>query len=297
MNKKRPHNTCFASGGVTCNPESLRNGALNFNLNAVELDSFRFQKLTNSKPENVIGFLKIHTTKLLILNFMSVANLFGQDKLSDNIISDSLIRNQKTQRTHINYFYHKFIDNYEYNQNKNEIVETQYYYDWNPYRERRKGDTIVKKTTTKYNFDNRRKIKTKLSPFERFQPRLTFDNTNRLTERIDTIKCGYNITYFTYDKNNKVIERKHYTSHHLENPYLFAVDSLHYNLNGQLVKETNFYDIKITEDKWVFDREVLTTFSYYQNGLIQEKTNVTKYESQKNRNFKPIFYRYEYEFY
>jgi hypothetical protein len=259
---------------------------------------------------------------------MSVANLFGQDKLSDNIKSDSLIRKhkikqvtenwfhdslkaspantiiekynefgKKTQRTHINYFYHKFIDNYEYNQNKNEIVETQYYYDWNPYRERRKGDTIVNKTTTKYNFDNRRKIKTKLSPFERFQPRLIFDNTNRLTERIDTIKCGYNITYFTYDKNNKVIERKHYTSHHLENPYLFAVDSLHYNLNGQLVKETNFYDIKITEDKWVFDREVLTTFSYYQNGLIQEKTNVTKYESQKNRNFKPIFYRYEYEFY
>lgn len=94
MNKKRPHNTCFASGGVTCNPESLRNGALNFNLNAVELDSFRFQKLTNSKPENVIGHCKKrHIMKIvsfiltILIQFLSLVTL----KLLDNFYHIILI--------------------------------------------------------------------------------------------------------------------------------------------------------------------------------------------------------------
>jgi hypothetical protein len=271
---------------------------------------------------------KRHTAILLILTFLSVSNLFGQNKLRENIVSDSIIRNikikqvtenwfhdslktspantaiekynefgQKTQRILINYFYYKFIENYEYNQKKNVIIKTQHYYDWDPYREKRKGDTIVKKTITKYDFYSGRKIKTKPSPLEEFQPRLSFDSNNRITERIDTIKFGYNITYYTYDKNNKVIERKRYTSRHAKHPYLFAVDSLHYNLNGQLVRETNYYDLKITEDKWVFDREVITTYNYYQNGLIQEKTSVTKYQSLNNRDCKPTVYRYEYEYY
>jgi hypothetical protein len=260
---------------------------------------------------------------------MSVSNLFGQDKLSDNIVSDSLIRmhrikqvtencwfhdslksslanttiekynefGQKTQRTQINYLYHKFIDNYQYNQKKNVIIKTQLYYDWNPYREKRKGDTIVKKTVSKYDIDSGINIKTKPSRLDIFQPRLTFDNYGRITERIDTVKCGYNITYYTYDKTDKIVERKHYTSHHSEKPYLCAVDSFHYNLKGQLVQEINYYDIKVNEDKWECDREVDTTYIYTQNGLILEKTNVTKYQSLKNIDFKPTVYRYEYEFY
>jgi len=171
---------------------------------------------------------------------MSVSNLFGQDKLSDNIVSDSLIRihrikqvtenwfhdslktspsnttiekyneiGQKIQRIHINYLYHKFIDDYEYNLKKNAIIKTQYYYDWNPNREQRKEDTIVKKTVSKYDINSGRNIKTKPSRLDLFQPRLTFDNYGRITERIDTVKCGYNITYYTYDKNDKIVGRKH----------------------------------------------------------------------------------------
>ncbi len=259
---------------------------------------------------------------------LSVSNLFGQGKFRDNIVSDSLIRKlkikqvtenwfhdsvqispanttiekynefgQKTQRVHINYFYHKFIDDYEFNLKKNTIIMTQHYYDWNPYRESRKLDTIVKKTVSKYDINSGRKLKTKPSRLEEFQPRLTFDNYGRVTKRIDTVKFGYNITYYTYDKKDNLVEKKLYTSHHSEKPYLYSVDSLHYNLNGQLTKESNYYDIKMNEDKWEFDREVITTYSYTQDGLILEKTNVTKYQSLKNRDFKPTVYRYEYEFY
>lgn len=272
--------------------------------------------------------LKRHTTISLILTFLSVSNLFGQDKLRDNIVSDSLILKhkikrvtenwfhdslqvspanttiemyneigQKTQRIHINYPHHKFIDDYEYNLKKNTIIKTQHYYDWNHNRENQKGDTIVKKTVSKYEINSGRNLKTKSSGLDKFQPKLSFDNYGRVTERIDTVKCGYNITYYTYDKNDKIVERKHYTSHHSEKPYLFAVDSLHYNLNGQLVQEINYYDIKVNGDKWEFDREVITTYSYIKDGLITEKTNMTIYHSLTNREFKPTVYRYEYEFY
>ncbi|MBL0054578.1 MAG: hypothetical protein IPP31_00010 [Chitinophagaceae bacterium] len=140
--------------------------------------------------------------------------MFGQDKLRDNIVSDSLIKKlkikqvtenwfhdsvqispanttiekynklgQKTQRVHINYFYHKFIDDYEFNLKKNIIIKTQRYYDWNPYRESRKVDTVVKKTVSKYEINSRRRLKTKPSRLEEFQPRLIFDNYGRVTKK------------------------------------------------------------------------------------------------------------------
>jgi hypothetical protein len=272
--------------------------------------------------------LNRHITILLTLTFISASNLFGQDKLRDNIVSDSLVRTlkikqvtenwfhdsvqispanttiekynefgQKTQRIHINYFYHKFVNKYEYNQKKNLIVKTQYYYDWNPYREKHKGDTILKKTVSKYDINSGRKLKTKPSRLEEFQPRLTFDDKGRLTKRIDTIKFGYNITHYTYDKKDNLLERKLYISRNSEKPYLYSVDSLHFNLNGKLIQETNFYDIKMNEDKWTFDREVITTYTYTKEGLILKKNKAEKDQSLKDRDFKPTAYRYEYEFY
>jgi hypothetical protein len=274
------------------------------------------------------AMLNRHITILLLLTFLSVSTLFGQDKLRDNFVSDSLIRKlkikqvtenwfhdslqispanttiekynefgQKTQRIHINYFYHKFIDNYEYNQKKNLIIKTQYYYDWNPYREKHKGDTIINKTVSKFDINYGRKLKTKSSRLEEFLPKFTFDDKGRLTKRIDTIKFGYNITYNTYDNKDNLIERKLYISRNSEKPYLYSVDSLYFNLNGKLIKETNFYDIKMNEDIWTFDREVITTYTYLQEGLILKKTKVEKYQSLKDRDFKPTTYRYEYEFY
>lgn len=272
--------------------------------------------------------LKRHATILLILTFFSVSNLFGQDNLRDNIVSDLLIRNlkikqvtenwfhdslqispanttiekyneigQRIKRIHINHFYHKFVDDFEYNLKKNSIIKTQHYYDWNPYREIQKGDTIVKKTVFKYDINSGRNLKTKPSRLEKFQPKLTFDNYGRITERIDTIKFGYHITHYNYDINAKVVERKHYRSRHSKKPDMYSIDSLHYNLKGQLEKETNYYDIKEDEDKWEFDREVVKTFSYTQNGLILEMIKLQKHQSLKNRDLKPTVYRYEYEFY
>lgn len=63
------------------------------------------------------------------------------------------------------------------------------------------------------------------------------------------------------------------------------------------MEETNYYDIKMDKDKWEFDREVVKTFSYTQNGLILEMTKAQKYQSLKNRDFKPTVYMYEYKFY
>jgi hypothetical protein len=269
-----------------------------------------------------------HITILLMLTFISVSNLLGQDKLRDNIVIDSLVRTlkikqvtenwfhdsiqispanttiekynevgQKTQRIHINYFYHKFVDNYEYNQKKNVIVKTQYYYDWNPYREKHKGDTILKKTVSKYDINSGRKLKTKPSRLEEFQPILTFDDKGRLTKRIDTIKFGYNITYYTYDKRDDLLERKLYITRNSDKPSLYSVDSLYFDLNRKLIKETNYYDIKINEDKWTFNREFVTTYTYTQEGLILKKSKLEKYQSLRDRYFKPTIYRYEYEFY
>lgn len=259
---------------------------------------------------------------------MIFSNLFGQNKLRDNIVSDSLIRKfkikqvtenwfhdslktppanttvekynefgQKTQRIYINYLYHKFIDKYDYNKKKNLIIKTELFYDWNPYRKKRNGDTIVEKTVTKYYFNSRRKRNTKPSRLVEFHPKFTFDKNNRIIERIDTIKCGYNITTFTFDKNNHVIERKYYKTHHSETPNLFAIDSLQYNINGQLVRETNYYDIKMDKDKWKFNREVVKTYTYYQNGLVKEKVSITKHHKLSDSNFTETVSRYKYEFY
>jgi hypothetical protein len=277
--------------------------------------------------------LKRHTTILLFLTFLSVSNLFGQDKLIANIVNDSLIQKlkikqvtenwfhdslktsptnttierynefgQKTKRIHINYFYHKFIDDYEYNLKKNVVIKTQHYYDWNPYREKRKGDTIVKKTVSKYYIDTKMNIKYRPSIRSRvLQTVLTHDSLNRLIEekieKADSVKFGNSIIKYAYDNRNNIIERKHYITHYPNPPYLSLVDSLHCSFNGQLVKETHYYDIKMNEDKWEFDRIVVTTYIYNQHGLILEKTNVTKHQSLKNREFKPTVYRYEYDFF
>ncbi|WP_338792578.1 hypothetical protein [Bernardetia sp. MNP-M8] len=254
--------------------------------------------------------------------------MIGQDKLNDNIISDALIKKfkikqitedwftdslkalptntniekyneigQKTQEVNINYTYHKFINDYKYKLKKGLIIKVQHYYDWNPYRTKRKGDTIVKKTVSKYSISSKMKLKIKASRFENFQVKETFDNYGRITEKIDTVKCGYNITNYTYNRNNKLVERKYYSTHHSESPSLYAVDSLHYNLDGQLIKEASYYDIKMTEDKWVCDREVIRIYSYNQYGLIMKKNTWKIYNSLNKKELKPTIYRYEYDFY
>ena len=84
----------FASGRLTCNPESFQDGALSFQLSAVQLDSFWFQKPTNSKPENVIGHCKKrHIMKIvsfiltILIQFLSLVTL----KLLDNFYHIILI--------------------------------------------------------------------------------------------------------------------------------------------------------------------------------------------------------------
>lgn len=271
--------------------------------------------------------LKRHNFILFILAFIAISNSFGQIILDDNMLSDSLIKKhkikqvtenwfhdsittspenttiekyneigQRTQRITINYFYHKYIDDYTYNLKKYIVTKTQYYYDWNPYREKKRGDTIVEKTVLKYDISTRRNLKIKPNILDKFQPRFTFDNFGRIAERIDTVKCGYISSFYTYDENGRVIERKYYELHHSENPYLFAIDSLHYNNSGQLIKQVNL-EIRMNGDKWDVEREVIETYIYNEKKLLSEKTRSHRYLLLQDSEHIPTVFRYSYEFY
>lgn len=274
--------------------------------------------------------LKQHSTILLLLTCMLVSDLFGQDKLNENIVSDTLLKKLKikkvienwyvdsfqvspantnieiyneqglkTQGVYINHFYHKFVENYSYNLRRGIVVMKRNYFDWNPYREKRKGDTILKKSVLKYDIITKRNKKTKLGKLEEFKPEQTYDRNGRLIIRIDSTKFGYSTTTFDYRTDNKIVERKQYIIRLSRDTLLNSVDSLYYNINGQKIKEINYYDFKLQQGIWKHGREVITTFSYMNDGLILSKTKETKFLmlTQKDTIPNVTIYKYEYEFY
>lgn len=204
---------------------------------------------------------------------------------------------QRTQRIYINYTYHKFVDHFEYNEKKHVIIQKQHYHDWNPHREKRKGDTLVKKKVFTYDLSSKRNVKAKNGSLDTFEPILTFDRMARITTRKDTVKCGYNITHYSYDKNNRVVERIHYTTRHDEPPKLVSIDSLQYNPEGRLVKEINYHSPSTSENNRSFDREVITIFRYFPNGLLEEKTIQKIYNTQTDAGLISSVYKYSYTFY
>lgn len=266
--------------------------------------------------------------KSVLFTLTILSDAFGQTKLKDNLVSDSTIfkLNIKqitengfgninapnpywatfetfdtigriTQRTSINYAYHKFVYDFKYNNRGNEILVTEKYYDWSPYREKNKNDTILKTSTEKYNLKTKKAKDFKPIRFSQFQTKLTMDSIGRVIQSTDTIKCGYKKTYFQYDDKGNLIEIKHFVTRHSEKPELFAIDSLSYDIKGKKIKEVNYFGFKTNDGIEKHDREVETIFQYNDQGLLKEKLITTKYLSLKDSKPDSTLYRYEYSFY
>ena len=202
----------------------------------------------------------------------------------------------RLQRVHINYFYHKFVNNYSYNYKKGIIIEQQEYFDWNPYREKNKGDTILKRSTHKYAITAKNK-KNSRGGIDRFTPRLLYDTAGKLVQRTDSIKFGYQTTHFSYNDNGQLIERKISVSRFSATPRLESIDSLFYVGNTHLVnKEISYYNIKENGGQLIYDRMVETRYSYNEYGLPDSKEVFDRYLTIDNKTG-PSKFKYHYSFF
>lgn len=276
--------------------------------------------------------LKIHYLLSILLTLAMSSNAFGQTKLKDNFVNDSTIlllkikqvtqnwfTNDKpnqipsqttteifdttgkiTKRIYTNYTYHKFVSDFTYDERKNVVKVKEKYFDWNPYREKHKNDTILKTSTKKYNLKTKVDADFKQSRFNHFQPKLIRDSLGRIIQRIDTIEFGYELTHYQYNHKGNLIEIKHFVTRDSETPELFAIDSFAYDINGRKIKEINYFDFKTKDGIEKHDREVVTLFQYNDMGLLTEKLITRKYLSLKEEeHFNPNsnLYKYEYSFY
>lgn len=262
---------------------------------------------------------------LLVLTMTILSNAFCQSQLIDNLVADSTIFKFRikqvtengwgsiqtpkpywttiekydtigrlNQRVSINYAYWKFVYDFIYDNNKLLKVITRYY-DWNPYIEKSKNDTILKTSEKRYSFD--KKKKKKQDPFDDFQTKLSIDSVGRIVKSIDTIKCGYSIVYYKYNENGNLTERKYYITRHDDPPELFEIDSLVYNTKKQKIKETHYLDFTEINGTAKHQREGETIYTYDNLGLLKERLNTTKYLSLKDSTPSLTMYKYEYEFY
>ena len=275
--------------------------------------------------------LKRHYIISILFTLTMSSNTFGQTKLKDNFVADSTILILKikqvtqnwftsdkpnqtpsqttaeifdttgkiTKRIYINYTYHKFVSDFTYDERKNVIKVKEKYFDWNPYRVKHKNDTVLKTSTEKYNLKTKVDVDFKQSGFSHFPTKLIRDSLGRIIQSTDTIKCGYELTHYQYNNKGNLIEIKHFVTRHSETPELFAIDSFACDINGQKIKEINYFDFKKNDGIEKHDREVVTIFQYNDMGLLKEKLITTKYLSLKESYSNPnsSLYKYEYSFY
>lgn len=268
------------------------------------------------------------TTLTFILTLTTMSELPGQEQFPNQITPDSVVKKLKIrqvtenwftsssetvpsnttcdlfdefgnriQRMHINYLYHKFINNYLYDYKKGVIIDRQEYYDWNPNREKNKGDTVIKKSVHQYFITTNKSTKVKPSGIDKFSKKYSYNAEGKIIQQIDSIKFGYETTYFTYDNNGQLNERRRFISRFSEKAHLESIDSLFYNSNSLIIsKEINYYNIRNNESQIVYDRVVERKYKYNELGLLIEKEILEKYLSLNGAS-KPTIYRYDYEFF
>jgi hypothetical protein len=200
-----------------------------------------------------------------------------------------------TQRTSINYAYHKFVHDFRYN-TEDEITITEKYYDWNPNR-KNKNDTILKTSDEKYNLKTKEGKELKPVGPGQFQAKKIMDSIGRVIQRTDTIKFGYSITYYQYNGKGDLVEIKRYDTRNSEKPGLVAIDRFVYDAGGHKIKEVNYSGFKTKDGIEKHDKEVETLFYYNDLGLLKQKLIATKYLSLKNSGSNSVMYKYEYSFY
>lgn len=257
-----------------------------------------------------------------------MTELPGQKQLPDQIIPDSIIKKMKIrqvtenwftgpeetspgnttydlfdefgnriERMHINYYYHKFITNYAYDYKKGRIIVREAYYDWSPNKQKHKGDTVLKKSVSKYFLATRKSINAKPNGIDTFSQKLLYNTEGKVVQQTDSIKFGYATTYLAYNNNGQLTERRLFISRFSEPPQLEQIDSLFYLPGSPLIsKEINYYDIRNNERQVIYDRVIERNYKYNESGLLIEKEILEKYLSL-NRPFKPTIYKYDYKFF
>ncbi len=200
------------------------------------------------------------------------------------------------QRTSINHSHHKFVQKVNYHKKNNSLKITTLYYDWSSSKNEPRNDTTCRKTRGRYKkVDNR--IILKGLPYSQNPIRTTIDSMGRVIQSVDTIKCGKQITDYTFDITGNVVEKRYHITRHNDEPRIVAIDSLKYNELGQLIEEVNYSGFKKQNPTSTHNREVNTTFTYNEMGLLAEKVVITKYLTLENTDPNPLVYQYEYDLY
>lgn len=207
----------------------------------------------------------------------------------------------RTKRIFINHLYYKFIHDYIYNFKRDVLKVKEYYFDWNPHREKRKGDTILKKKTYKYGIQLKRKLGTKPNVIEEFKSKKRIDKKGRLIELIDSVKFGYRITQFQYDERERVssTEIKIHLLQLSRDTILYSRHNFHYNSKGFVSKELNYFDFKLENGMWRHSGEENMDYIYSNEGLVLEATRENRNSVGEKYENLPIVskFKYSYEFY
>lgn len=261
--------------------------------------------------------LHTHRILFLILGLLICSDIMSQDKLMENMVADSLVKNLKikkvtedwcigenggkiantkferydqagyrSQRVHINYTYDKCVWDYKYKFRKAIVVERGKCYDWNPYREKSGADTIVRQSKKQYRRSTGFRIFKRKPSLAKYKTRVSFDGLGRVKQTVDTVKGGSNIWLNFYDEKGQLFKKEYHISERSYKEFIL-VDSLFYDINGVLSKMVTYH----IEDRNKF----ITTFEYNRYGLIAEKKVLKIYTS--NKRPETTFYRYRYEFY
>lgn len=268
-----------------------------------------------------------HSYILLLAVLTLSLNIFGQNKLSDNLVPDSTIRQFKIKRvkeygyariglptpsysnvelfdttgrierkTFLNNYY-RFERNYSYNIKKNLISVTEFQYDRYSHLNDTENDSLIRTLNKKFNLTTKEQVDRKPSQLGQFRSEQILGNQDRLIQRSDTFKLVEYFDKFQYNASNQLVETRHFVKINQQAPALYAIDSLFYNEKHQKIKEINYFGFMIIENLGKHNQEIQTIFQYDVQGLLTEKKSTTIHLGVKNDIPYSTMSRYEYEFY
>jgi hypothetical protein len=198
------------------------------------------------------------------------------------------------KRVSTNYSDAKFVENYFFNKKTQQTIVSIQKLDWNPSREKNRGDTISSKTAERY--DHKPKKNSRLKGIEKFVTKNTFDSSGRIIMSIDTIKCGYLTQRFEYDLNGQLFRRLKYDTHHGEPPQLLEIMTWEYDGNGQIAREISYIGFKENDGAiGQHSKEVKKENSYNELGLLKERVIASRSMSSP-LTVRPQVYKYSYRF-
>jgi hypothetical protein len=265
---------------------------------------------------------------LFVFALSTLSDTFGQLKLRENLVADStaikhrismVIQDWFTgsapdlepaqttteyfdstgriiRRTYINYTYDRYESDFIYHKKKSFVRIKTTRYDWNPFRETRKGDTIVTRSVEKYDLLTGIRYDLRRTRFALFQPLLIMDTMSRVVQSADTIKFGYDIARYQYDSTGNLVEIRHFETRFSEEHELQMVYNYTYNDHGQIAKMILWTGYNRKDGYQMPGKEVETDYRYNDQGLLSEMLITTSHLSLKHNEPGTVVYRYRYGF-